>query len=140
MKTKPESKIKISVKIRKKTLLDINEMTGRFGFRRDAHINTRLPDYVAALRKARPAARVMAALEPDTLIQVVFTIDREHAKNIDRLCAEKRWPRDLFMEVVLNDLIINLDQAYERLYGDKPSQDIFNEVQEKYAKWLDSRP
>jgi hypothetical protein len=82
------------------------------GINRDRYLNNQLPTEVEELASHSPNSeatlsylRVRIAANSAAKVKVGFRLDPHLIAQLNRVCEEKRVPRDLFMETFLNYLV-----------------------------------
>ena len=109
MITKKHTKIRTSFTIQKSIWEGFCTLTSRLKMRRDNFLNTTLSNEVNELAQIRPNSLkaeeyLRESLDADS-VRVNLLLDKKLLEYINRICAEKRVPRDCFINEYLSYLV-----------------------------------
>ncbi len=96
---------KVTTTIRTEVTEQFNSAVSAAGLRRDSYLNDILPGELDELKELKPNSengekylRGMRRFLHDDFSKVNITLDEEVATKLDKVCREKRIPRDIFIE------------------------------------------
>lgn len=118
------SKTKITAFLEASTFKSFSNLVKELGLRRDAYLSNLLPNEIAELRSVKPNSEKgleflmeqfgftdFPMFEQKEFARVSLTLETEAASEMDKVCSEKRIPRDLFLTSVLEYAVNALDRA-----------------------------
>jgi hypothetical protein len=111
---------KLTARVARDGFEHLSSLAADIGIRRDRYLNKHLWDALEALEdlpgNSEASARV-AQLVADSrgkaVRQVSLRLDTALIERINALCAEKRIPRDLFLDAAFEDLALALNMALD---------------------------
>ena len=102
-------KTRITLRLAEDVWQTYDSLCKTIGLRRDTFINLALPRYIEWFKKFRPGTfdrRLVAyrMRDPARTTEVKLRLDTRLSQHVTNLCRQKKYPRDLFFEVVIREL------------------------------------
>lgn len=121
-RTKPTAvhQTKLTARVARAGFEHLSSLAADIGIRRDRYLNKHLWDALEALEElpgnseaSARVAQLVADSRGKTVRQVSLRLDTGLIERMNALCAEKRIPRDLFLDAAFEDLALALNMALD---------------------------